>query len=107
MDRLNDGYSAFKYTPPQLVSATNLVALLGSALYGETVPGTFDPPCDAYARGARDETYLRAYTILNPNPVASLSFQTTSSVPYPIEAYVFYPAVRHTIIQGSSFKLTY
>lgn len=45
VDRLNDGYSCFRYTAPQIISL-NPVALLGSTFYGKTFPGTFDPPCD-------------------------------------------------------------
>jgi hypothetical protein len=91
VDRLNDGSSAFKYAPPQLISATNLVALLGSAIYGDTVAAAFDPPCDAYARGGQNETYMRAYSVadlllLNTKPVADMSFRTAESVPYGLEA---------------------
>lgn len=91
IDRLNDGSSAFKYTPPQIVSATNLIALLGSTIYGKTVAGVFDPPCDAYASSAPGETYLRAYSLtdlLTPGakPVADVSFSTAASIPYTLEA---------------------
>jgi hypothetical protein len=91
VDRLNDGSSAFKYTPPQLLSATNLVALLGSAIYGDTVAAAFDPPCDAYASSSQSETYMRAYTVVdslfpNAKPVADMSFRTAASVPYTLEA---------------------
>ncbi|KAF2442222.1 hypothetical protein P171DRAFT_63901 [Karstenula rhodostoma CBS 690.94] len=93
VDRLNDGSSAFKYTPPQLISATNLVALLGSVIYGDTIAGTFDPPCDAYASSGPSETYMRAYTVVdsllpNPKPVADLSFRTAASIPYTLEVFV-------------------
>ncbi|KAL5385304.1 hypothetical protein DPSP01_004763 [Paraphaeosphaeria sporulosa] len=93
VDRLNDGASAFKYTPPQLVSATNLIALLGSTIYGDTVAGTFAPPCDAYASSGPSETYMRAYTFAesllpNAKPVADMSFRTAASIPYTIDAFI-------------------
>ncbi|KAJ4345402.1 uncharacterized protein N0V89_011532 [Didymosphaeria variabile] len=93
VDRLNDGYSAFKYTPPQVISATNLVALLGSAIYGQTVAGTFEPACNAYASGGQGETYMRAYTVLdslvpNAKPVADISFGAAASIPYTLEAFM-------------------
>ncbi|KAL5460759.1 hypothetical protein PMIN06_002513 [Paraphaeosphaeria minitans] len=93
VDRLNDGASAFKYTPPQLVSAENLIAFLGSTIYGDTVAGSFEPSCDAYASNGPNETYMRAYALVefllpNARPVADMSFRTAARIPYTIDTFV-------------------
>lgn len=63
VDRLNDGYSSFRYSAPLVITSTNPIALVGSEMYGETYPGTFEPDCEAYAAvkgGRKGETYLKA-----------------------------------------------
>ncbi|KAI5367092.1 hypothetical protein Slin15195_G022250 [Septoria linicola] len=87
IDRLNDGYSCFRYTAPQLVTASNLVALGGSAFYGETIPGNFEPPCDGYASNGKGSTFLSAYKApeskaLGSQPVFDSSFKTVASIPF-------------------------
>jgi hypothetical protein len=91
VDRLNDGYSCFRYTAPQLITATNLIALGGSIMYGKTLPGTFEPSCDAYASedGDVSTTYLKAYLALfNAEPKFDTSFGTVDSIPYELKLCV-------------------
>lgn len=48
VDRLNDGHTAMAYQKVIALSALNLPAEAGTAIYGDKiVPATFDPPCDA------------------------------------------------------------
>jgi hypothetical protein len=91
VDRLNDGYSCFRYTAPQLITATNLIALGGSTMYGKTLPGTFEPSCDAYASedGDMSTTYLKAYLALfGAEPKFDTSFATVDSIPYDLKLCV-------------------
>ncbi|KAF2086560.1 hypothetical protein K490DRAFT_44321 [Saccharata proteae CBS 121410] len=95
VDRLNDGYSCFRYTAPQLVSALNPIALAGSALYGETFPGNFEPPCDGYAHdgGTTNATYFCAYMApeaksLGSRPVFDSRFETVASIPFSQKLFV-------------------
>jgi hypothetical protein len=90
VDRLNDGYSCFQYTAPQLLSFDNVVALAGSASYGATYPGSFDPPCDGYAGDDRGATYLSAYNVppgqlLGAAPAIEGRFETVGSIPYDLK----------------------
>lgn len=91
IDRLKDGYSSFKYTPPQLVSAENLVAVIGSGFYGKTVPATFDPACEAYKGTGQRTTSLNGYAVskssaLGFDPDIASSFQEAGSIPYDLKA---------------------
>ncbi|KAF7195211.1 hypothetical protein HII31_03417 [Pseudocercospora fuligena] len=94
VDRINDGYSSFMYSAPQLISATNAIALAGGAMYGETHPGNFDPNCNAYAYdGSKDKTYLTVYEApgskaLGSSPKFDTHFQTASSIPYSQHVFV-------------------
>ena len=92
VDRSGDGYSSYKYSASQLISAENLVAVIGSGLYGGTVPATFDPTCEAYADDGQGETYLNAYAvprskILGSEPDIASSFGRVDSIPYSLEVY--------------------
>ena len=45
-----DRYTAMAYGAQLLLSATNVEAIAGAAVYGYGItPSVFDPPCDAYA----------------------------------------------------------
>ena len=92
VDRLGDGYSSFKYNAPQLITAENLIAVIGSGLYGGTVPATFDPSCEAYAVNGQGETYLKGYAVpgsstLGSKPDIASSFGRVDSIPYTLDAY--------------------
>ncbi|GIZ41887.1 hypothetical protein CKM354_000517500 [Cercospora kikuchii] len=87
VDRLNDGYSCFRYTAPQLVSVSNPVAIAGSTAYGKTIPATFDPPCDGYANDKTASTYLSGYAVpesklLGSEPTFDSHFRSVASIPY-------------------------
>ncbi|EME79254.1 uncharacterized protein MYCFIDRAFT_100513, partial [Pseudocercospora fijiensis CIRAD86] len=94
VDRINDGYSSFVYSAPQLITATNAIALAGSVMYGETYPGNFDPNCNAYASdGSKDKTYLTVYKApgtraLGSSPKFDTHFQTVSKIPYSQHVFV-------------------
>lgn len=94
VDRLGDGYSSFKYNAPQLVTAENLIAVIGSGLYGGTVPATFNPSCEAYADDGKGETYLKGYAVPGSSTLGSKtdiasSFGRVEGIPYSLEAYGF------------------
>ena len=65
VDRLSDNSTPFAYGNYILISGSNVLAVEGTELYGNTVVnGTFDPPCDAYAYvpGCNDgSVYFKAY----------------------------------------------
>jgi hypothetical protein len=87
VDRLNDGYSCFQYTAPQLITFDNVIALAGSTSYGTTLPGSFDPPCDGYADDGQGATYLSSYLVppgqvLGSAPAFEGRFTSTNSIPY-------------------------
>ena len=88
VDRLGDGYTSFAYGDWMLVSATNLVALLGTGAYGNLVAAArFDPPCDAYkcVPGTDCKTKsFAAYNVLEPwsGPKISHNFTATNDSPY-------------------------
>ena len=94
VDRLNDGYTCFRYTAPQLVSASNPIALAGATNYGTTIPGNFDPPCDAYASNGSDcTTYFTAYEApgdkaLGSKPAFDSIFRTVKSIQFSQKLFV-------------------
>lgn len=92
VDRLGDGYSNFQYTLPIVISATEPVAVLGSAVYGETFLGDFDPYCQAYAGKSGGVTYSNAYvtpggndSLVESTPALAYSVAPKSGIPYSIE----------------------
>lgn len=89
VDRLGDGYSCFRYTAPQLISATNLVALLGSEMYGKTEAGNFEPNCNAYTYdgNSTETTVLKTFeapgsSVLGSSPAFDTKWTTVGSIPY-------------------------
>ncbi|WPH03011.1 Hypothetical protein R9X50_00588500 [Acrodontium crateriforme] len=95
VDRLGDGYTSMMYGSQGLISADNLVAVVGSSVYGYVVTGgTFDPPCDAYGcvEGSEDceEKYFNAYSaldILREQPKIGINFTTTDNSPYSLDVF--------------------
>lgn len=60
--------SLFRLANTQLMTATNAVALTGSASYGtRVIPASFDPPCDAYAYTDPPSSINVTTTHLNAN----------------------------------------
>ncbi|KAM3424747.1 hypothetical protein BST61_g6731 [Cercospora zeina] len=93
VDRLNDGYSCFRYMAPQLISASNPVAIAGSSAYGKTVPAIFDPPCDGYADDGNGSTYLSSYAVpdsslLSTEPTFDSHFRCVESIPFTQKLFV-------------------
>ncbi|EOD42949.1 putative isoflavone reductase family protein [Neofusicoccum parvum UCRNP2] len=104
IDLLSDNHTSFRYVSDQTLSATNPLALAGSAAYGIHVhAATFDPACNAYALtppkpqqrpSAAATTHLDAYIVPNatlphlPNigrPAFTTSFQTADGgAAYPL-----------------------
>jgi hypothetical protein len=89
VDLLGDGYSSFAYTSYLLVTATNLIAIGGSLLYGTpTIPSTFEPLNEAYGYDSvSGRTFFNAYTsILSKYPSISTSFVSQTSIgPWPLD----------------------
>jgi hypothetical protein len=90
VDRINDGYSSFRYTAPQLLSASNPVALLGSIAYGKSIGGTFEPSCDGYANDGNGSTSMVGYEALSlrSKPVFVAQFQTAQEIPFSQKLFV-------------------
>ncbi|OJD29550.1 isoflavone reductase family protein [Diplodia corticola] len=95
--------TSFRLAPIQAISATNPIAIAGSAAYGTHVfPATFDPPCDAYAPSGLDTpttttttTHLNANHVLkdlSPGPLFTTEFTTPGAAggesPYPLSFFV-------------------
>lgn len=90
LDLVGDGCSSFRWTPAQLISATNDIALEGSRAYGTIVsPAEYDPPCDAYQSLANGATYFRGSSLTSSEfvevEVARLPQPNLS--PYPLELF--------------------
>ncbi|KAL9056146.1 MAG: hypothetical protein Q9162_003107 [Coniocarpon cinnabarinum] len=92
VDRLNDGYTSMAYGDNILISATNALAIAGTAAYGYTVtPGSFEPPCDAYAYSDAEcaSTYSHATSALSRSAGISLEFTPAKKgfMPYSLDFY--------------------
>lgn len=73
------------------MTATNLVAQAGTALYG-TIPvlADFEPSGQAYAfSGSSGEIFSNAYVPLSKDAIVTTSFMDSGGVgPWPVELYV-------------------
>lgn len=89
VDRLNDNYTSFKYTPPQLISL-NLAAYAGSLFYGKTQLGNFEPECNPYQTDSRGNSVQSVYVFPGSSSLGSktafnTTFRPTSGNPYSID----------------------
>lgn len=83
VDRLGDGYTSMNYGHNIMLSALNVVAILGTVAYGFSVTGgSFTPKCDAYECANEDcsMNHFAAYDVLKPfsGPVLSQNFTISS-----------------------------
>jgi hypothetical protein len=87
IDRLNNGYSTFRWGGPILITP-NPIVQAGSS--NRTFLGTFDPPCDAYSFVPGEErlgkTYMNAWVgndeALGRRPSFEASFRRSIVSPY-------------------------
>lgn len=88
VDRLDDGYTAFSYSHEEMNTFSNLIAELGTTIYGDRViPATYDPPCDPYkcADAQCKSKSFKAYDLVPFSlPLMSHTFTEAAGSPYPI-----------------------
>ena len=98
VDRLNNGFSSFRFLNYIYLAPTVPVAIAGAEMYGEVVlPGVFDPPGAGYAITPGGNVEFKVYGgLLNQSlkldPVGHALFHftrnSTNIAPFPLDFYV-------------------
>ncbi|KAL8419345.1 hypothetical protein RB594_002535 [Gaeumannomyces avenae] len=78
IDLLGDGYTSFRWAPEMLLTASNPIAVSGSADYGAKAhPATFDPECDGYKASPDSSSTTTTFAASAPATGASFSLSVS------------------------------